>query len=79
MVMHLLRTAWTKWKAFGHKVAMFQSRAMLFVFYFLILGPFALLMKAFSDPLELRAGKARGWLERAAPTHEAAVLARRQF
>jgi hypothetical protein len=77
MVMHLLRTAWAKWKAFGHKVAMFQSRVMLFVFYFLILGPFALLMRALSDPLELRAGK--GWLERAAPTHDAPVLARRQF
>jgi hypothetical protein len=79
MVMQLLRTAWTKWKAFGHKVATFQSRVMLFVFYFLILGPFALVMRAFSDPLELRAGTARGWLERAAPIHEVAVQARRQF
>jgi hypothetical protein len=80
MLIQLLRVLWARWKAFGHMVATFQARVLLFVFYYVILGPFALAMRGFSDPLGLRpdAGAAPGWLERPAPTHDATLQARRQ-
>src|SRR5206468_1356891 len=52
---------------------------LLFIFYFIVLAPFALLMRAFSDPLRLRAGLSPTWLERAAPDQDMSRLARRQF
>ncbi len=79
MLMRILRVLWAKWKAFGHMVANFQSRVLLFVFYFIVLGPFALVMRVFSDPLHLRPSAGTRWLERAAPGQDMSQLARRQF
>ena len=79
MFMQILRVLWARWKAFGHMLATFQSRVLLFIFYFIVLAPFALLMRAFSDPLRLRAGLSPTWLERAAPDRDMSRLARRQF
>jgi hypothetical protein len=54
---------WKGWKAFAHKVGNFQARLILILFYFLILAPFALIMKR-SDPLGIRKNSAHGWQER---------------
>jgi hypothetical protein len=51
---------------------------MLCVFYFIVLGPFALVMQVFSDPLRLRSKTATGWLQRVTPQGEVTRLARRQ-
>ncbi len=43
------------------------SRALLFVLYFLLLGPFALLTRLFTDPLHLKRrprGNWSAWVER---------------
>lgn len=77
--MDVLRMLWARWKAFGHGLATVQSRVLLFLFYYVILGPFALAMRVFSDPLGLRVGAPTGWLERAAAKDDVTVLARRQF
>jgi hypothetical protein len=79
MLTQLLRLLWSRWKAFGHALATIQSRILLFVFYFVILGPFALVMRAFADPLGLRRGDSTHWLERAATKEDFTELARRQF
>ncbi len=79
MLIHLLRVLWARWKAFGHMLATIQSRVLLFAFYYVILGPFALVMRAFSDSLRLRPVARASWLQRAAPNGDIAVLARRQF
>ena len=53
------------------------SRALLFVLYFLLLGPFALLTRWFTDPLHLRPrpkGNWTTWEER----NETLAAARRQ-
>lgn len=55
----VLRRAWEGWKRFGRKVGDLQARVLLTVFYFVILAPFGLGMRA-ADPLGLRrAGE--GW------------------
>jgi hypothetical protein len=72
----VLRRLWEGWKRFGRKMGDFQARLLLTVFYFVILGPFALGIRFKADPLGLRRGG--GWLP---VTREGDPLerARRQF
>jgi hypothetical protein len=42
-----------RWSAFSRRMGSFQSRILLSLFYFLIVTPFALAVKIFSDPLRL--------------------------
>jgi len=77
--MQLLKVLWVRWKAIAHKIATFQSRVLLFVFYFLVMAPFAIGMRLASDPLQLRPNARPDWLPR--PTHQGDITmtARRQF
>jgi hypothetical protein len=76
--MKLLRRFWNGWKRFGKKVGDFQARALLSIFYFLILSPFALLMRL-ADPLGLRKSGDPAWQPRpAAPDGDVLARARRQ-
>jgi hypothetical protein len=75
--MMLLRRAWEAWKRFGRKVGDLQARALLTIFYFVILAPFGLGVRA-ADPLGLRRA-GRGWRSRpAGPDGEPLARARRQ-
>ena len=53
MIRRTLKIAWAKWKTIAHTIGDFQSRLLLSTFYFVVLGPFALSARAFSDPLKL--------------------------
>jgi hypothetical protein len=53
----LLRAFWTKWKFFGHRMGSFQSRILLSFFFFIIVSPFAIAVKWFSDPLQIKRRK----------------------
>jgi hypothetical protein len=84
MLISALKLLWNRWKAFGHWLATIQSRIFLFVFYFVILGPFALVMRMFSDPLRLRQSVPAGWLSReiiggTRIERDETIAARRQF
>jgi len=72
----LLRRLWEGWKRFGRKVGDFQARVLLTVFYFVMLAPFAIVVRWKADPLALKG--AGGWL----PVTRAGTAlerARRQF
>lgn len=60
--MTLLKRAWEGWKRLARKIGDFNARIILSLFYFLILGPFSILVRL-SDPLHLRKKK-RGWTEK---------------
>jgi hypothetical protein len=76
--MTLLRRLWQGWKRFGKKVGDFQARALLTFFYFVILSPFALGMRA-ADPLGLRKTGEPAWRPRPpAPDGEPLARARQQ-
>jgi hypothetical protein len=60
----LLKRVWEAWKSFGRKLGDFQARLILSLFYFIIIAPFSLLVRFFSDPLSLKPGTARGWIIR---------------
>jgi hypothetical protein len=78
--MQLLKILWARWKIIGHKIANFQARLLLSVFYFVVVGVFAIGRKIFfSDPLNLRPGKARTWLDRQSFDSDPWIFARRQF
>lgn len=46
---------------FTEQFGTMMSRALLTVLYYVVLGPFALLYRAFSDPLHLRRRKNGNW------------------
>ena len=55
---------WEGWKRVGRRIGDFQARLILSLFYFLIFGPFALVVRFASDPLGIKPGVARGWTVR---------------
>jgi hypothetical protein len=71
-----LRRLWEGWKRIGRKVGDFQARVLLTVFYFVMLAPFAVIVRWKADPLGLKG--TRGW-HPVAPGAPAAERARRQF
>jgi hypothetical protein len=79
LIMQLLKVLWVRWKAVAHTIATFQSRALLFIFYYVVLAPFALGMQLASDPLRLRRSAPGGWLPRPEPEGDITLSARRQF
>ena len=75
--MATLRALLRAWKRLGHKIANFQARLLLTLFYFVALTPFALRVKLFSDPLQLK--RSAGWISRARTEADPLALARRQY
>ena len=55
------RKLWERWKQVARKIGDFQARALMTVFYFVILGPLAIVLCWRSDPLAIKATTPRGW------------------
>lgn len=67
MVGHAAATArslWEGWKRVGRKIGDIQARAILMLFYFVVLAPFALVVRWGADPLAIKPGARRGWQPR---------------
>ena len=73
----IFKSLFARWKIIAHKIGEFQSRLILSVFYFVIFAPFALGLKMFSDPLQLKGF--HGWLTRSDAEEKPAESSRRQF
>ena len=73
-----VRRLWERWKHIARKIGDFQARALMTLFYFLILGPLALILRWRSDPLAIKAGTARGWNRLEGKAGEPMEQARRQ-
>ncbi len=58
-----LRRMWEGWKRVGHVIGDFQARAILTIFYAVLVLPFGLLMRLFGDPLRIR-HQPQTWQER---------------
>ncbi len=57
----IFRRMWEGWKRFGRKLGDFNARVILTLFYFILLLPFAVLLKLFTDPLEIKGKEHVGW------------------
>ncbi len=53
-MVNMLKKAWESWKAFARKVGDFQTRIVLTLFYFVVVAPFGLALRTFSDPLGMK-------------------------
>jgi hypothetical protein len=71
------RRLWEGWKRIARRIGDVQARIMLTVFYFLILTPFALAVRALSDPM--RFGAQPAWLPKEVTDIDAVTHARRQY
>jgi hypothetical protein len=49
-----LKKAWAAWKQIAHKIGDFQARVLLTVIYAVLILPFGLLVRLFSDSLNIK-------------------------
>jgi len=71
------RRLWEGWKRIARRIGDVQARVMLTIFYVVIVTPFALAVRAFSDPMRFDA--APSWLPKDSPDVDTATYARRQY
>jgi len=55
------RRLWEGWKKIAQIIGDFNARVILTIFYFILLCPFAIMLKLFADPLEIKKKKHVGW------------------
>ena len=60
----ILRAAWDRWQIIAKINGDYVARLIVNAFYFTILVPFAIGLKIFSDPLELKRSVSLHWKER---------------
>jgi hypothetical protein len=78
-VVGLMRKLWDRWKRVARKIGDFQARALMTIFYFVILGPVAMATRWHSDPLALKATTPRGWSDIEQKEGAPMEQSRRQF
>jgi hypothetical protein len=59
---NILKRAWEGWKKIAHKIGNFQARVLLTVFYGVLILPFGVAARLFSDPLRIKQ-KPTEWLQ----------------
>jgi hypothetical protein len=62
--MAFLSRLWRGWKRFGEILGNFLARIVLTVFYFTIFVPFALGVRLFGDPLQIKTSPQEFWRPR---------------
>jgi len=75
---NLGKVLWESWKRFGRRVGDFQARLVLTVLYFVIVAPFALVVRWGGDPLSTKPHE-HGWRAKAEAKGSAMSRALNQF
>jgi hypothetical protein len=73
------RALWQWWKRTARKIGDAQARLMLMIFYVVIVGPFALVIRFWSRPLRLNSNSPPGWTRIPDRDEPAEERAREQF
>ncbi|NIM94599.1 MAG: hypothetical protein GTO18_12940 [Anaerolineales bacterium] len=59
------RRVWERWKVFAAEMGNYQGRILLAAFYFIVLTPWGIMVRIFSDPLQTRSTSSTShWSER---------------
>jgi hypothetical protein len=74
-----MRKLWEAWKRIGKRIGDIQARVLLIFFYFVVLSPFALVLRWVSDPLAIKPGAQRSWGARKAEKNNSMEWAMKQF
>ena len=77
--MNLIKKIWQNWKIVGHKIGNFQARLILTLFYFVLVAPFAAIVRFGAKPLRLKMFRASNWLQPEVGAEDVMLRARRQF
>jgi len=64
-----VKSAWQVWTRLAHKIGNFQARVLLTLLYAVLVLPFGLCVRLFSDPLRIRK-RPSGWLDRTNETRD---------
>ena len=73
------RSLFERWKRVAKKIGDVQARIILTVFYIFIVGPFALAIRWFGDPMAIKNGGQKGWRLRASNESVSLERAYQQF
>ena len=65
----MLKRAWQTWKRIAHAIGNFQARVLLTVFYTVLVFPFGIAARLFSDPLRIKRRPTQ-WLEYPNEAHD---------
>ncbi|MBI3029131.1 MAG: hypothetical protein HYY64_06440 [Candidatus Rokubacteria bacterium] len=60
--MRFARRLWAGWKRVAERLGVFQSRLLLVLLYFVVVAPFALLVKIAKEPLRMRRIDGSNWV-----------------
>jgi hypothetical protein len=74
-----IRCWWDAWKGTARKIGDFQARVLLTVLYFVVVAPFAVVIRWAADPLALKPQTQRRWRVRRTAAEDRLPWARRQF
>ena len=74
-----MKKLWEKWQRIARKIGDFQARVILTLLYFVIIGPFALIVRWGADPLSLKKGAQQGWRLKAGTKDSPMKRATNQF
>jgi hypothetical protein len=64
-----LKSLWSAWKRLAHKIGNFQARVILTILYAVVILPFGVATRLFSDSLAIKRRPTK-WLDRAPETHD---------
>jgi hypothetical protein len=63
-MLNSLKKLWAAWKRIAHRIGDFQARVLLTVIYAVLVLPFGLAIRLFSDPLRIKKRPAE-WIDHA--------------
>jgi len=53
-MLKMLKRLWEGWKGIAHKIGNFQARVLLTIFYAVLVLPFGIAARLFTDPLRIK-------------------------
>ena len=63
------KAAWKAWKRLAHAAGNFQARVLLTIIYATVILPFGLIVRSFSDSLQIK-NRPTHWTGRSAEVHD---------
>jgi hypothetical protein len=75
----MVKALWRGWRVVARTIGYVQSRLILTLVYFMVIAPFALAVRLFSDPLGLRRAISWHWLPAESTSTSNLESVRQQF
>lgn len=79
VILGVVRVLWKRASRVAIKIGDIQVKIILSCFYFVVLGPFALVVRWATDPLRIRTGASDGWQAKYNAAETEVKRARRQY